>query len=211
MGNAISNNGKAEISALGSEPIVAGQPPPAGQPDTGSVSKDNIQPTTGSEPVSTNALCIVLFLLTQCWKSCCSFHATFKKYPRATHGCLLCGFLSGMYDANNLKDCYDCYTYVNEKDRGEYMINNPEVEIFYPTNPCTYLCMFYNLLHEDGGVDGDNLCCFDCIGNIIMTSGCAPFFVPCATINCGCNILYCIFCCDINEPQINVFGKFCFC
>ena len=163
--------------------------------------------------VSSTDLCDFLFimmLLKQCWKSCCSFHATFKKYPRATHGCLLCGFLSGMYDANNLKDCYDCYTYVNEKDR-EYMINNPEVEIFYPTNPCTYLCMFYNILHEYGGVDGDNLCCFDCIGNIIMTSGSAPFFVPCATINCGCNMVYCFICCDINEPQINVFGKFCFC
>jgi len=202
---------KAEKAALGSETVVAGQPPPAGQPDTGSVSKDNIQPTTGSEPVSTNSLCILLFLLTQCWVSCIYFpeECGRQNIQRMTHACFMCGFCAGMYDVGRSKQvvccscfsCYECHNYVSWQSR-DSIRGAPDDEVC-PSNPCTYLCMFYTILHGDG-VGGDNLCCVDCIGHIIMTAGCAPIFLPIASVNCGCNILYFILCAKPAKPTINV-------
>ena len=198
MGNLFFSE-KAEISSMeqpltDSETVVADQPHMVSKTDK-----------------ACNCLCVLMMLLTQCWFSCYCFHSNCKKYPRATHGCLLCGFFAGMYDANNLKHCSTCNTYVKEKNT-DIMEQNPEVEIFCPHTIFDYLCMYYNLTHDDEKiVDNDNLCCCECISCIIMTSGCSPLFIPCSTLNCVCNIVYLILCCDISNPDINVFGKFYFC
>jgi hypothetical protein len=203
---------KAEISSMeqpptDSETVVADQPPAdsktvvAGQP-----------PMVSETAKACNCLCVLMMLLTQCWFSCYCFHSNCKKYPRATHGCLLCGFFAGLYDANNLENFSKCNTYVKAKNTDEMELEKSEVEIFCPPTICDYLCMYYNITHDDEkSVNNDNLCCCECISHIIMTSGCSPLFIPCSTLNCVCNIVYLILCCDISNPDINVFGKFYFC
>ena len=214
----ISETVGADQPHMVSETVVADQPPMvsetvgADQPPTDSKTVGAAQPPTDSETDKPcNCLCVLMMLLTQCWFSCYCFHSNCKKYPRATHGCLLCGFFAGLYDANNLKHCSNCNTYVKAKNTDEMELEKSEVEIFCPPTICDYLCMYCNITHGKKSVDNDNLCCCECISCIIMTSGCSPLFIPCSTLNCVCNIVYLILCCDISNPDINVFGKFYFC
>jgi hypothetical protein len=225
---------KAEISALGSEPIVAGQPPVgsepvvAGQPPVGSEPVVAVQPDSVDhnpyKPCGCGCELICeypIYYLTNCVVSCIYFpeECGRQNIQRMTHACFMCGFCAGMYDVGRSKQvpcctcctcctccsdywtCFECHNYVSWQSR-DSIRGAPDDEVC-PSNPCTYLCMFYYILHGDG-VGGDNLCCVDCIGHIIMTAGCAPIFLPIASVNCVCNILYFILCAKPAKPTINV-------
>ena len=206
---------KAEKAALGSETVVAGQPHVgsepvvAGQPD--SVDHNPYKPCGCGCGCGCVCVQMFIYLITQIWVSCIYFpeECGRQNIQRMTHACFMCGFCAGMYDVGRSKQvaccscfsCYECHNYVSWQSR-DSIRGAPDDEVC-PSNPCTYLCMFYTILHGDG-VGGDNLCCVDCIGHIIMTAGCAPIFLPIASVNCGCNILYFILCAKPAKPTINV-------
>ena len=201
---------KAEISGV-EQPPVGSEPVVAIQPD--SVDHNPYKPWACVQ--------MLIYILTQCWVSCIYFPEECGKQniQRMTHSCFICGICAGCYDVGRSKQvaccscctcctccsdywtCFECHNYVSGQSR-DSIRGAPDDEVC-PSNPCTYLCMFYYLLHEDG-VGGDNLCCVDCIGQIIMTAGCAPIFLPIASVNCGCNILYFILCGQASKPAINV-------
>lgn len=163
----------------------------------------------------------VIYVLAQILVSCLYFPEDCGKQQtqRMTHACFMCGLGSGIYDVGNSKQvpcctccadywtCYTCHEYVSG---GTDSSREAPDEVCY-SDICKYLGMYCDLLpaeKQKPGIYNESLCCCDCLVDIIkyiiMTAGCAPIFLPIATVNCGCNIIYFILCRQAPTPAINI-------